>query len=208
MKITTLISLFVALLVIVGGFYFWSSTVTPKPAPVVETPQPQGPVTVNEGEHCGGNMMNAPICATGLHCAKDPASNLPMGDVGGLCVKDNPALYIEGNLLLGTDATTTLGKYLIAYNGMTLYTFTKDKVGTTTCYGQCAENWPPYIVEATSSLTNIQEGVTGKVGSVTRADGTLQVTYKGWPLYFFGNDKVSGDTKGQAINKVWYVVKP
>ena len=205
MKITSLVTLFVALLVIVGGLYYWNNS-APAPAPVVETPKV--PAVVAEGEMCGGNMMNAPVCAAGLHCAPAPGSNLPMGDVGGLCVKDNPALYIDGNLLLGTDATTTLGTYLIGYNGMTLYTFTKDKMGTTTCYGTCAENWLPYVVTSTSSLANIQSGVTGKVDSVTRVDGAFQVTYKGWPLYFYVKDVASGDTMGQNVNKTWFVVKP
>ena len=206
MNTSTYVGAIIALIIVIGGGFYLFSTPAPTPVPVVETPQ--GPVVVAEGEHCGGNMMNAPVCGTGFHCAKNPASNVPMGDVGGLCVKDNPALYVDGNLLLGADATTTLGKYLIGYNGMTLYTFTKDKVGTSTCYGQCAENWLPYVVEATSSLANIQAGITGKVGSITRTDGTIQVMYKGWPLYFFVHDTKSGDTTGQAVNKVWYVVKP
>jgi predicted lipoprotein with Yx(FWY)xxD motif len=198
----------VVLIVIGGGAYFLLHINSAKytPEPVVTTDNT--PKVVAEGEHCGGNMANAPTCSTGLHCAPEPGTNLPFGDVGGICVKDNPAQYVSGNLLLGADATTTLGKYLIAYNGMTLYTYSKDKTGTSTCSDQCAVNWPPYVVASADSLSNIQAGVTGKVGTITRADGSMQVTYNGKPLYFFAKDAKSGDTTGQNVGKVWFVVKP
>ncbi len=116
--------------------------------------------------------------------------------------------YVAGNLLLGTDATTTLGTYLIASNGMTLYTYSKDSSGTSTCSGQCAVVWPPYTIDSADQLDNIQAGITGDVGSIVRTDGSTQVTYKGSPLYFYANDKVSGDVTGQNVGKVWFVVKP
>src|ERR1700739_4763761 len=53
---------------------------------------------------------------------------------------------IQNNLTLGTDSTSTIGTYLVAYNGMTLYTYAKDSNGTSTCYAQCAVAWPPYTV--------------------------------------------------------------
>ncbi|MDD4989295.1 MAG: hypothetical protein PHV42_02615 [Candidatus Pacebacteria bacterium] len=47
-----------------------------------------GPKVSALGERCGGNMQNPPVCATGLHCAPEPGSHLPFGDVGGICVKN------------------------------------------------------------------------------------------------------------------------
>jgi predicted lipoprotein with Yx(FWY)xxD motif len=115
---------------------------------------------------------------------------------------------IQNNLTLGLDGTTTLGKYLIAYNGITLYTFAKDSTGTSTCYGGCAQTWPPYTVPAGMQL-NIEDGVSNaKAGTIVRADGTTQLTYGGMPLYFYSGDQQSGDTNGQGIGRVWYVVKP
>ncbi|HEV3245431.1 MAG TPA: hypothetical protein VG102_03660 [Candidatus Paceibacterota bacterium] len=111
------------------------------------------------------------------------------------------------NLILGTDSTSTLGTYLIAYNGMTLYTFAKDKTDTSTCYAQCAATWPPYTVPDGTPL-NLQAGVMGATATIQRTDGTFQVTYKGMPLYFYIGDKNSGDVNGQGFGKVWYVVKP
>ncbi len=116
--------------------------------------------------------------------------------------------YIEGNLLLGTDATSTLGTYLIGYNGMTLYRYAPDAANISNCSGGCATTWPPYTIASTSALANIQAGITGKVSSIVRADGTMQVTYKGQPLYFYIKDAKSGDTTGQNVGGVWFVVKP
>ncbi len=120
----------------------------------------------------------------------------------------NGSDYQPGNLLLGTDATTSLGTYLIGSNGMTLYTFTKDGTASSTCYGQCAATWPPYTIGDASFLSNIQAGVTGDVGSIVRADGGTQVTYNGHPLYFYSKDTVSGDTNGQNVGGTWFVVTP
>jgi predicted lipoprotein with Yx(FWY)xxD motif len=116
--------------------------------------------------------------------------------------------YAPGNLLLGTDATSTLGTYLVASNGMTLYTYANDTSGVSNCSGQCATNWPPYTVASTDVLANVQAGITGQVGTITRDDGTLQVTYNGMPLYFWANDKAPGDTNGQGVGNVWFVVQP
>jgi predicted lipoprotein with Yx(FWY)xxD motif len=117
--------------------------------------------------------------------------------------------YVEGNLLLGTDSTSTLGSYLIGYNGMTLYTYTPDGQNVSNCTGGCAAAWPPYTVPSSNDLQNLQAGITGTVGSLTRGDsGALQVTYNGHPLYFFKNDTSPGDITGQGVGGVWYVAKP
>ena len=115
---------------------------------------------------------------------------------------------IGANLALGTDGNTTLGTYLIAYNGMSLYTYSKDTSSASTCYSTCAQNWPPYIVGAEDNLTQLKAGVTGKVDTTTRTDGKLQVTYNGHPLYFYIKDTKSGDTTGQNVGGVWFVMKP
>jgi predicted lipoprotein with Yx(FWY)xxD motif len=141
-----------------------------------------------------------------------PANNLEEStatttpSAGG--AEGGPYAYVPGNLLLGTDATSTLGTYLIASNGMTLYKYTKDTPGVSSCSGECAVNWPPYTIESRDALANVQAGIPGEVDAITRADGSLQVTYDGMPLYFWVNDHVSGDTTGQNVGGVWFVVKP
>jgi predicted lipoprotein with Yx(FWY)xxD motif len=219
MKTSTLIAIFVALVVVFGGAYWWMQHGTPNSSQsggqtnstgsdTSSTGTQSGAPVAQVGQHCGGNMTNAPVCAQGSHCAPDPNSHLPFGDVGGTCVADSASAYAPGNLLLGADTSATLGKYLIGSNGMTLYHYTPDKPGVSNCTGQCAAAWPPYTVTSTDVLKNIQAGITGKVGSITRADGTIQVTYNGSPLYFYGGDNSPGDTSGQGIGNVWYVVKP
>jgi predicted lipoprotein with Yx(FWY)xxD motif len=115
---------------------------------------------------------------------------------------------VTGTPVLALASSTDLGNYLVAANGMTLYLYTKDKTGTTTCYGDCAVKWPPYIVSNASDLT-AADGINGDLSTVTRVDGTgQQLTYKGIPLYFWQNDQKPGDTTGQNVGKVWFVVKP
>lgn len=99
-----------------------------------------------------------------------------------------------------------LGPILTDPNGMTLYLFTKDVTeGESACYDQCATNWPPFT--ATEPLT-LPGNVEGELTTITRADGTTQVAYNGIPLYYWLNDKQAGDTTGQGVGDVWYVVHP
>ena len=101
----------------------------------------------------------------------------------------------------------SIGTVLVASNGMTVYTFTKDvkDSGKSACSGGCATTWPALTVAAGATPT-AGTGVTGKLGTITRDDGTIQVTYNGLPLYFFKNDKVPGDAAGVYTN--WEAVKP
>jgi len=154
--------------------------------------------------------VTGPSSAMGLNGSPDQGN---LGQPGNGQVQQPGAdgqedLVIGDNLALGIDSTTTLGSYLIGYNGMTLYTFTKDAVGSSTCYGACATKWPPYIVTAGDHIANLQAGVNGAVGTIARADGQLQLTYKGLPLYFYEGDTTGSDTKGQGLGGVWFVVKP
>jgi predicted lipoprotein with Yx(FWY)xxD motif len=105
---------------------------------------------------------------------------------------------------LGT--SSSLGQYLTASNGMTLYTYNNDTANTSNCSGSCATNWPPYTVQAGLNLAAVS-GVSGKMGTISRADGSIQVTYNGMPLYFWANDVKSGDTTGQGVSG-FTVAKP
>jgi predicted lipoprotein with Yx(FWY)xxD motif len=214
MKTSTVVLIIIALAIIVGGIWLWlgqsnNMPVTSSTGDITPTSSTDvTPVVAAIGARCGGNMQNAPVCAQGSHCAPVTGSNLPFGDVGGTCVADNTALYVPGNFLLAADTTTStkVGTHLVAYNAMTLYRYTKDTPGVSHCTGQCAVAWPPYIVDSTSTLGNLQAGITGKVDVFKRDDGTLQVTYKGVPLYFYVQDKAVGDVTGQNVGGVWFVV--
>lgn len=110
------------------------------------------------------------------------------------------------NVAAGSGAVTN---YLTASNGMTLYTYSPDSgtPGKSSCNGQCAANWPPYSVTSAADLV-ASAGLSGSVGTVVRDDGSLQVTYKGMPLYFYIKDHAAGDTTGQGVGGVWYAVNP
>jgi len=100
-------------------------------------------------------------------------------------------------------ATTSLGEILVDGEGMTLYVFTPDNAGDSTCYDDCEKAWP---VLAGSSVTAGTGLTATDFGTTTRTDGTSQVTFKGWPLYYFQGDKAAGDVAGQGLGEKWYVV--
>lgn len=101
-----------------------------------------------------------------------------------------------------------LGMILVDSNGMTLYDFHKDKGTTSSCYGACAEGWPPMLTEGEPTVGN---GATAsKLGTTERKDGTMQVTYAGHPLYTFVEDKKPGEANGNdtsAFGAQWYALK-
>ena len=111
----------------------------------------------------------------------------------------------KGTIGLSTATNKSLGAYIVAANGMTLYKYSKDTPGVSNCSGSCIAAWPPYTV-STSSLI-VGKGINGSLSTITRASGTMQLTYKGLPLYFWQGDSKAGDTTGQKING-FSVVKP
>lgn len=84
--------------------------------------------------------------------------------------------------------------------GKTLYTFDKDKTGTSNCYDKCATNWPPLKASAGAKDE-------GEWTVIARKDGTHMWAYEGKPLYTFVKDKKAGDMKGDGAMGVWHVVK-
>lgn len=102
-----------------------------------------------------------------------------------------------------------VGPYLTDAKGRSLYLFESDSEGNSTCYDACAEAWPPL---ATQGQVEAGEGVdAGKLDTITREDGTRQVTYNGWPLYYYAQDTQPGDIEGQDVEGFgaeWYLVSP
>lgn len=97
------------------------------------------------------------------------------------------------------------GVVLTDSEGMTLYRFTQDEDGESTCYDQCAGAWPPLTVEESPT---VPDGLVGEVATTERDDGALQVTYNGMPLYAFADDQRPGDANGQGVGDAWFVVNP
>lgn len=103
-------------------------------------------------------------------------------------------------------ADSAKGKILVDGNGMTLYIYTKDSANTSNCSGSCAQAWPALAAVPTAG---IGAGVDATLlGSITRADGSSQATYKSLPLYTYAKDTKPGDLIGQGKGGVWYVISP
>jgi predicted lipoprotein with Yx(FWY)xxD motif len=105
--------------------------------------------------------------------------------------------------------STSLGTVLVDSQGRTLYLFTRDKRGHSACSGQCAVFWPPLLTAGKPQATGSAKAAL--LGMTRRADGRLQVTYNGHPLYRFKQDAKAGQTKGEEIDAfggAWYAVSP
>jgi predicted lipoprotein with Yx(FWY)xxD motif len=108
-------------------------------------------------------------------------------------------------------ATTVpkVGKVIVDSKGFTLYDFHKDKGTQSSCYGACAQAWPPLTTEG---KPQVGEGaMASKLGTTKRKDGTVQVTYAGHPLYTFVEDRKPGEANGNdtsAFGAQWYALFP
>lgn len=151
-----------------------------------------------------GPAMTESPAATESAGATEPANSTEAPDATeptGVPVT-GPATVMATNL-------GTYGPALVDGNGMALYMYTKDtqNSGKSTCNdAECLEEWPPLL---TAGQPAAGDGLdASKLGTLTRDDGTTQVTYNGWPLYYFYTDTKPGDVTGQGDDNVWYLVSP
>ncbi|MBI5300580.1 MAG: hypothetical protein HY868_00470 [Chloroflexi bacterium] len=102
---------------------------------------------------------------------------------------------------------TSLGKIITDGNGMSLYMYPPDtrEPSTSNCYDSCARAWPPLLTAGKPELKGT-DLTASLVGTTTRKDGTTQVTYNGWPLYFWNRDRNPGDVLGQGVGDIWWVM--
>ncbi|MCI0425154.1 MAG: hypothetical protein L0Z49_06050 [Actinobacteria bacterium] len=106
-----------------------------------------------------------------------------------------------GGDAIGTIATD-LGTILTGPGGLTLYIFTADIDGESSCYNDCAELWPPIPAD-----TPIGPGLDAAMfGRTTRTDGSEQLTVNGKPVYLYTPDTSPGDVLGQGFAGAWFVV--
>jgi len=185
MKTSNIVWAIIIPIIVIGGWYIWMQSSVPAPAPATSN---------TAGINGSPNQGNL---------GQPAATSTNSGQVGQVqqpstsTASTGDGSPISQNLTLGIDSNASVGKYLIAYNGMTLYTSSGDSAGVSNCTGGCAANWPPYTVPSGMQL-NLQAGVSGAASTIARADGTTQVTYKGLPLYFFVGDSTSGTVSGDG----------
>lgn len=122
--------------------------------------------------------------------------------------KPSPSPAATGEKIAAA-SNAKLGQILVDESGMTVYLFMADSGTASTCYTSCAAIWPPVLTTGTP-----QAGAGAQaslLGTTTRTDGKVEVTYAGHPLYYFVSDKAAGDVKGQGINGfggLWWVLAP
>jgi predicted lipoprotein with Yx(FWY)xxD motif len=143
------------------------------------------------------------VAAMALAGCSSRASSGTTGSTTSGTTKSVPAA--TGDAL--ATGSTTLGNVVVNGKGHTVYLFTKDtqNSGKSACTGQCSSIWPAVT---TTSASPTVKGVTGTVGTIKLADGTMQVTLNGWPLYTFASDAKAGAVGGQGVMSIWWAVSP
>jgi predicted lipoprotein with Yx(FWY)xxD motif len=114
---------------------------------------------------------------------------------------DTPVKVLTG---VQISTNTRLGNVLTDNNGFSLYFFSKDVAGTSTCVDACAITWPVFYKENPSIGAGL---LATDFAVITRTDGSKQNTYKGWPLYYYSKDANPGDTNGDAFGNLWAIGK-
>jgi predicted lipoprotein with Yx(FWY)xxD motif len=161
----------IVLVVLIGGYVWWMSASSSQTTP--------------------------PVSATNATSTTNTPDQSGQNPSGGTTTPPTNASSVTGSvtLSLNTSDGDTFERHLVASNGMTVYEYNKDTANVSNCTGSCATNWPPYTVTA-KQAASLGGGISvdGKIGTITRADGTLQVTYANIPLYFYIGDGIGGFT--------------
>lgn len=118
---------------------------------------------------------------------------------GGAAV--TPTVKSASNTALGTTI-------LVGATGRTVYHYTDDHGKNVDCKGACLKTWPPVLVAKSAKPVAGPGLKTSKLGTITRPDGTVQVTYNGYALYRFSGDAKNGDVNGQGLEHSWYAIAP
>ena len=180
-------------------------------------PQTWPPLTIGTGDPSGGDGATGTFgsidTAAGKQVTYDSAplyyfaADAP-GDTKGHLVGER--WFVARPDTASTSVVGVAGSgaaaHLVGPTGMTLYLFANDSPGTSNCASACLENWPALTVPEGQAAAAV-DAASGEVGVIERADGTFQVTYNGAPLYHFANDTAPGDTNGQGIGGLWFVVE-
>jgi predicted lipoprotein with Yx(FWY)xxD motif len=165
----------------------------------------------NAAEPASNDIAASPgaDAAAGAEATAEPTEPPAGGDASGGGEANTPEISEE---LTTTSLTGTkvpqMGKVVEDQDGFVLYRFDDDgdDPSKSNCNGECAEVWPPALTgDGEPELKGVNADL---VGTVTRADGTKQLTLKGWPLYKYIGDKKAGQWKGQNVGGKWFVINP
>ena len=167
------------------------------------------PVAVSLGAPVAAALLAA-ACSSGT---SGTSSSSGTTGSGGTAATGSPAAQASGGTAAGSliiaTASSSAGPVLINGSGHAVYVWAKDAKDMSACTGACASAWPP--VPATGTVTAAGGAKSSDLGTITRSDGTKQVTYDGHPLYYFAGDSGAGQANGQASDNFgakWWLVTP
>ncbi|MFZ2044271.1 MAG: hypothetical protein WAV12_09795 [Trebonia sp.] len=150
-----------------------------------------------------GVALLVAACSTGSSGTAAAGSSSPAG-----ASSSSAAAGGSGSTVI-TTVSSSAGTFLANSSGHAVYLWTKDSDGMSACSGACAGAWPP--VTTTGTVTASGEAKSSDLSTITRSDGTKQVTYDGHPLYFFSGDSGPGMASGQGndgFGAKWWLVSP
>lgn len=177
------------------------------PATATEAPATLEPTTVvTEPPVTESPVATEPPAATETSAATEApaATDTPSADTTATV-----GVPVTGEATVNVADVGTYGSALVNGDGMALYVFSLDTGGTSACADDCAAEWIPL---ASQGAPVAGEGVDASLlGTITRDDGTMQVTYNGHPLYTFVDDAAPGDANGQGLDDfdgIWNLISP
>ena len=144
-----------------------------------------------------------------LAAACGSSSSTPSATSAGASASATPAAASSGGGTVITTSSGSAGSFLTNSSGRAIYLWVKDGKNSSACSGACAGAWPP--VTATGTVTASGGAVAADLGTITRSDGTKQVTYDGHPLYYYVGDSAAGQVTGQGSDSFgakWWLVAP
>jgi len=156
------------------------------------------PVPVRLAAAVGVALLAA---ACGSSASSSSSTAAPTGAPAGASSASSAAVISTGS--------SSGGKFLTNGSGRAVYMWVKDGHDQSACTGACASTWPP--VTTTGAATASGGAVAADLGTITRSDGTKQVTYDGHPLYYYVGDTGSGTVNGQGstgYGAYWWVLAP
>jgi predicted lipoprotein with Yx(FWY)xxD motif len=119
-----------------------------------------------------------------------------------------PAAAGPSAVTVSRSSNIMLGTILVTAGGRTLYHYAADKGRVVACTGSCAVRWPPLLLTGQTKPIAGPGVFPSLLGTITRPDGHVQVTYRGLPLYRFSGDVQAGDVNGQGLGRTWHALRP
>jgi predicted lipoprotein with Yx(FWY)xxD motif len=177
-------------------------------------PFPRIPSLTQRRAVVGGEVMKALQAKVGIRFAVAvvavAAAIAPVGLSGVSAQTSAPSTTVakSGAVSLKISATN-LGQVITDGDGNVLYMFTRDTYKQVNCEGACLTAWPPVLLKPGQTQADVVTEAPLRrslLGYAVWADGTRQVTYNGWPLYYWFRDAKPGDTLGQWVNNIWFVL--